>query len=198
MSKIHAFKQLPITKLESDGSNWITYKTQLETAIIASGLGKHLNGRAKKPDAFEKLADGTWKAKGAADGVPAPEASAIEAFEDLLDEWDQNEAVLKSQIFLTIYDSLLIRVQSLASGFDIWKAVCDTEQRTVEPAIKHPLVKHKSPLSIGISIHRDGGREFMLICSLCIMHKVFWPNMLNKISLGQANIPNKDIICNTA
>ena len=86
MSKIHAFKQLPITKLESDGSNWITYKTQLETAIIASGLGKHLNGRAKKPDAFEKLSDGSWKAKGAADGAPAPEASAIEAFEDLLDE----------------------------------------------------------------------------------------------------------------
>jgi hypothetical protein len=52
----------------------------------------------------------------------AEEAAQIEA-EKKVDDYEQKEAGVKQQIFNTIYDSLLIRVQKHTKASDVWDAI---------------------------------------------------------------------------
>ena len=120
MSSISSFKPFPIDKLESDYSNWIVYSTQMLNCVRASGLTKHLDGRAVEPDEL-KYDSKTRKWLDAA-GNAANDAVAGD-FEKRLDEWQMVQAHIKSQIFFSIPESLLISVRNLPTANDIWEAI---------------------------------------------------------------------------
>lgn len=113
MSSISSFKPFPIDKLESDNSNWIVYSTQMLNCVRASGLAKHLDGRAVEPDEL-KYDSKTRKWLDAA-GNAANDAVAGD-FEKHLDEWQMVQAHIKSQIFFSIPESLLISVRNLPTA----------------------------------------------------------------------------------
>ncbi|KLO11263.1 hypothetical protein SCHPADRAFT_877255, partial [Schizopora paradoxa] len=120
MSNIVSFKPFPIDKLEPDYSNWIVYSTQMETCVMASGLVRHLDGRAVAPtDLKYDTTKRKWLDK---EGKIAGD-DVVEAFEKKLDEWTQVQAHIKSQIFFSIPESMLISVRSLPTAHDIWEAV---------------------------------------------------------------------------
>jgi hypothetical protein len=60
-----------IPQLSKDGTNWITYKERMLTAISARGLMRYVDGRAVKPKPF-KMDDKMGKLV-KPDGQPASE-----------------------------------------------------------------------------------------------------------------------------
>src|ERR1700759_888801 len=89
-----AFYQVP--KLKDDGTNWVTYRTRLETAIGSKGLKRHLLGQARKPKPLEVDEDGTPLAR---DGTTPTTETEIEENETKLDEYDQKEFAVKQALF---------------------------------------------------------------------------------------------------
>ncbi|KAG1852282.1 hypothetical protein DFJ58DRAFT_635001, partial [Suillus subalutaceus] len=110
-----------IPKLAEDGSNWITYKERTLTAIGARGLMRFTNGQAYEPAPFALHKDTKTPIK--ADGT-APSPAEIDELEKKVDEYHQKNALVKQQIFSMITDWLLLRVQNLYEGSDIWAEIC--------------------------------------------------------------------------
>src|SRR5258707_15572927 len=75
-----------IPKLAEDGTNWITYKERMLTAIGARGLMRYIDGRVKPPIPLA-LSPTTGEPLKAA-GKPALDME-IEALDDKLDEFCQ-------------------------------------------------------------------------------------------------------------
>jgi hypothetical protein len=118
-----------IPKLADDSLNWITYKERMLTAIGARGLMRYTDGCKVKPDPFE--VDSTTKKLKKPDGT-TPTDKEIEDLDDLIDEYHQKDSLVKQQIFSTITDQLLLRVQSLGSASKIWSEVCKIHEGKTE------------------------------------------------------------------
>ncbi|KAG2345671.1 hypothetical protein BDR05DRAFT_864888, partial [Suillus weaverae] len=104
-----------VPKLAEDGSNWITYKEQTLTAIGARGSMRYTDGRAIRPVPFQaKKPDGS-----------KPMETEIEALDKTIDKFYQKDSLVKQQVFSTISDRLLLRVQKLDSAATIWAEICD-------------------------------------------------------------------------
>jgi len=106
-----------IPKLAEDGSNWITYKERMLTAIGARGLMRYIDGRVKQPIPFAMSPTTGELLK--ADGKPATDAE-IEALDDKLDEFCQKNSMVKQHIFSTLSDRLVVRIKHLKSASMIW------------------------------------------------------------------------------
>src|SRR5882762_10588084 len=106
-----------IPRLADDGTNWITYKERLLTAIGARGLMRYINSQTKQPLPFLDL---KGKELVKEDGKPATDAKQ-EAQDDKIDEWYQKDAYVKQHIFSTITDRLLLWVQKLPNASEIWE-----------------------------------------------------------------------------
>ena len=109
-----------IPKLAEDGTNWITYKERMLTAISARGLMRYVDGRATKPAPF--ALDPKTQLPITAQGA-APTDAEIEALDDKIGDYYQKDALVKQHIFSTISDRLLLRVQSLLSASKIWAEI---------------------------------------------------------------------------
>src|SRR5882757_4841884 len=109
-----------IPKLAEDGTNWITYKERMLTAISARGLMRYVDGRATLPAPF--ALDPKTQLPITAQGA-APTDAEIEALDDKIDDYYQKDALVKQHIFSTISDRLLLRVQSLLSAWKIWAEI---------------------------------------------------------------------------
>src|SRR5258708_5950247 len=109
-----------IPKLAKDGTNWITYKERMLTAISAQGLMHYINGQVKQPIPF--TIDPSNNTPVRADGKPAMEVE-IEALDDKLNEFCQKDSLVKQHIFSTISDRLLLCIQSLQSASKIWAKI---------------------------------------------------------------------------
>ncbi|KIK32341.1 hypothetical protein CY34DRAFT_101732, partial [Suillus luteus UH-Slu-Lm8-n1] len=101
-----------VPKLAEDGSNWITYKERTLTAISARGLMRYVDGRA--PDGSN------------------PTEKEIEERDKKLDEYDQKNSLVKQQVFSTITDRLLLRVQKLESASEVWAEICQIHEDKTE------------------------------------------------------------------
>src|SRR5258705_1212259 len=109
-----------IPKLAEDGTNWITYKERMLTAIGARGLMRYIDGRVKQPIPFA-LSPATGEPL-KADGKPATDAE-IEALEDKLDEFCQKNSLVKQHIFSTLSDRLVLQIQILQTASKIWAEI---------------------------------------------------------------------------
>ena len=99
------------------------------TAIGARGLMRYADGRKTEPKPFE--VDKTTKKLKKPDGT-TPTDSEIEDLDKKIDEYHQKDSLVKQQIFSTISDQLLLRVQSLGSASDIWNEVCKIHEGKTE------------------------------------------------------------------
>src|SRR5258705_9255657 len=108
-----------IPKVAEDGSNWVTYKERMLTAIGARGLMQYVDGWAKQPIPF--VLDASQTPLNVA-GKPATDTE-IEALDDKLDDFYQKDALVKQHIFSTISDRILLHVQNLQSASKIWAEI---------------------------------------------------------------------------
>ncbi|KAG1831651.1 hypothetical protein DFJ58DRAFT_634162, partial [Suillus subalutaceus] len=114
-----------VPKLAEDGSNWITYKERTLMALGARGLMRYTEGRATKPLPF--AVDASTKALTKADGT-VPTQAEIDELDKKIDEYYQKDSLVKQQVFSTITDRLLLRVQNLKDASEIWKEICQIHE----------------------------------------------------------------------
>ncbi|OJA12498.1 hypothetical protein AZE42_13426 [Rhizopogon vesiculosus] len=110
-----------VPQLVEDGTNWITYKERILTVIGARGLMWYVDGQATKPIPYALDAKTGKPVK--PDGMPLT-ATEIEELDDKIDKFYQKDSLVKQQIFGTITDRLLLRVQKLKVSAKIWAEVC--------------------------------------------------------------------------
>jgi hypothetical protein len=118
-----------VPKLAEDGSNWITYKEQMLTAIGARGLMWYADGCAVRPSLF-KVHKKTKKL--VKDDGTEPTEAEVEALDKKLDEFYQKDSLVKQQVFSTITDRLLLHVQKLKVASQIWNEICDIHKDKTE------------------------------------------------------------------
>jgi hypothetical protein len=119
-----------VPKLAEDGSNWITYKERTLTAISARGLMRYADGRALEPLPYP-VDEKTGSLKPKADGS-IPNEKEIEERDKKIDEYDQKNSLVKQQVFSTITDRLLLRVQKLESASEVWAEICQIHEDKTE------------------------------------------------------------------
>jgi hypothetical protein len=109
-----------VPQLAEDGSNWITYKERALTALGARGLMCYTDGRAVKPIPFTVDSTGNTMKK---DNTVATQTE-IDKLDEKIDIYHQKNSLVKQQIFSTITDRLLLRVQKLDEASKIWAEIC--------------------------------------------------------------------------
>lgn len=120
-----------IPKLAEDGLNWITYKERMLTVLGARGLMRYTDGRAVKPIPF--AIDEKTKAVTKPDGS-TPSQTEIDELDKKLDEFYQKDSLVRQQIFNTITDRMLLRIQKLDRASTIWDEICTIhEGKTISP-----------------------------------------------------------------
>jgi len=113
-----------VPKLACDGSNWITWKTQvLATLASNKGVMQHLNGLAQQLSKIPVYAPTHI--------ISEDKEEALEKAEKCWDEYHQREVLIWAQVFITIPELLLIEVRKLATAREVWNAVCAKHEKTV-------------------------------------------------------------------
>ncbi|OAX32156.1 hypothetical protein K503DRAFT_702492 [Rhizopogon vinicolor AM-OR11-026] len=99
-----------VPKLAEDGTNWITYKERVLTAIGARGLMRYADGRAVKPVLYK--VDETTKEHKKADGSIATETE-IEELDKKIDEYCQ---ISRTEFYCVCKDSMVPSA--------VWTEIC--------------------------------------------------------------------------
>ena len=106
-----------VPKLACDDSNWVTWKSQMMATLLSTrGAKRHLDGTAQVPPAIPTYPKGRT--------LTEEEEGEPDDLERCWDDYNQREATIMAQIFITVLDSVLIKVRNLATAKEVWEAVC--------------------------------------------------------------------------
>jgi hypothetical protein len=108
---------LNIPKLRDNGSNWADYQERTRTALRAKGLIRHIDGTAREPVFFTKVADKLIKS----DGNPPTEVE-IEDLEKKIDNYNQKEYQAHYVIQSTVSAHLNLQIKGKTTA-EMWTAV---------------------------------------------------------------------------
>ena len=111
-----------LPKLATDGSNWLVWKSRMQTFVGVRKLAHHLDSLTIPPAKPEPLAKEADKA-------------AIENHEketEKYDEWMQGDIEVKHYIHATIPDSLHIQTINCASSKEIWETICKEHENKTQ------------------------------------------------------------------
>ena len=115
-------KSFPIPKLACDGSNWVTWKSQMMATLSSTrGAKRHLNGTARVPPVIPTYPKGHT--------LTEEEEDKLDDLERRWDNYNQREATIMAQIFTTVPDSILIEVQNLATAKKCGKLYVQNRKR---------------------------------------------------------------------
>ena len=109
-----------VPRLANDGSNWVDYKSCLQSAIRAQGLSGYLEGRLCRPIEAKYLPDGSAILP---DGT-TPTDEELDQLESKLDDYLQRDAMTCQHICNTIDDALITQTRNEPTAADAWKAIC--------------------------------------------------------------------------
>ncbi|KIM55226.1 hypothetical protein SCLCIDRAFT_98005, partial [Scleroderma citrinum Foug A] len=110
-----------IPTLKSDGSNWLTYKKQVEWAMEAKGLVEYLDGTILKPLDPSTGKDSSWK--------PMDEEKlAVTEYPDKLAVWKKDNGCAKQILGSLLPEIILIKIPNDATAHEIWDALSDEFQ----------------------------------------------------------------------
>ena len=101
---------LKVPKLSEDGSNWILYKSQFVSAVIAKKLCRYLTGTIRAPLLTT---------------APGIDPDADEHYEVALDEYESGHNSIKTLLFQTLPELLKLKISLKTLGNECWKIVTD-------------------------------------------------------------------------
>jgi hypothetical protein len=120
-----------VPKLLDNGTNWITYRERVMTAVGSRGLKQHLEGRAKKPQEVVTIDIGTANAPkivSSVDGTTEATEDQIEEAEKKLDKYEQRECAIKQALYGSISDRRLLEIKNLTTAAEAWKKLCSLHE----------------------------------------------------------------------
>jgi hypothetical protein len=113
----YATSRIRLSTLGQRGENFVIWKTQLKSQITGMGKARYINGCATAP-VEPTLPD---KADNAA---KAAHKKALEEYNELLDEWEQNNEKICTLFFATIHQMHKIRIANHSSTRESWNELC--------------------------------------------------------------------------
>jgi hypothetical protein len=120
-----------VPKLLDNGTNWLTYREWVLTAIGSQGLKRYLEGRAKKPNGVTIINIGTEAAPNMVHSVNSTTlatADEIEEAEKKLDEYKQQECAVKQTLYGLISNRRLIEIKNITTAAEAWKKLCSLHE----------------------------------------------------------------------
>lgn len=139
-----------LPRLEENGSNYSTWKAEMETAFVSKGLSRYIEGTAKVPvdpripvtplpPTSHRAADpaaaaiATATAGASTSGPSAPSTSSpvavaatpeeVEDYLVELDEWRQKHAKVKHILYMTLPDTVKLEIADVHLASDLWTLV---------------------------------------------------------------------------
>ena len=106
-------------KLHDDGSNWADYHAQVQVAMEAKGLWKHVEGKATPPKLYAKV-------NGIAvlsDGKTQAMEEQIEACECRIDDFTKAASLAKHVILSTTSARIGMKIKTLTTAKVMWDEV---------------------------------------------------------------------------
>ena len=110
-----------VPTLKSDGSNWLTYKKQVEWAMEAKGLVEYLDGIILKPLDLSTGKDSSWK-------PTDKEKLAVTEYPDKLAVWKKDNGCAKQILGSSLPEIILIKIPNNATAHEIWDTLSDEFQ----------------------------------------------------------------------
>ena len=110
-----------IPTLKSDGSNWLTYKKQVEWEMEAKGLVEYLDGTILRPLDPSAGKDSSWKPTN-------EEKLAVTEYPDKLAVWKKDNGCAKQILGSLLPEIILIKIPNDATAHEIWDALSDEFQ----------------------------------------------------------------------
>jgi len=114
-----------LPRLSESGENFPTWKAEVESAVIAKGLLRYMDGRAKPPippvdlDASQQR-DAT---------LVAAQAVQVEKYDTDYDQWMEKNAQLMTIFYRTVSPSLKLELHPLKTAAEAWKRILEEHQR---------------------------------------------------------------------
>jgi hypothetical protein len=113
----YATSHIRLPTLGQHGENFVIWKTQLKLQITGMGKARYINGCTTAP------VEPTLPDK-ADDAAKAVHKKALEEYDELLDEWEQNNEKICTLFFATIYQMHKIRIANHSSACESWNELC--------------------------------------------------------------------------
>jgi hypothetical protein len=112
-------KLLEVPKLDASGKDWPAWKARLELSLTARGLSGYLYGTKPMPIDPAEGQSVAW--------IPTTslEVAAVRDYEESLEKWVEQDAIVKQQIAVTIPDSLFMLIKSKPTAHDYFNALKD-------------------------------------------------------------------------
>jgi hypothetical protein len=105
-------KLLGVEKLATDGSNWPLWQATLMSYFELKNLLRHVKGTAiRPPDPPTFIAGHT---------LTEDEEAHVERAEDRLDKYLAREGQVKTQIMVSVSESLALMLQKMKTAKEVW------------------------------------------------------------------------------
>ena len=111
----HPDKSVAVKRLATDGSNWPLWKATLMSYFESRNLVKHVNGTSDRP------LDPPTFPKGHI--LSDDEEAKVDKAEEKLEKYLSREGQVKTQIILSVSESLALMLQRQKTAKDIWDAL---------------------------------------------------------------------------
>jgi gag-polypeptide of LTR copia-type len=116
-------KLLGVEKLATDGSNWPLWRATLQSYFELKDLLKHIEGIAVKPHDPPNFA--------AAYTPTEDEEARVEKAEERLEKYLAREGQVKSQIIVSVSESLALMLQKKKTAKEVWDTL--VQEMTKKP-----------------------------------------------------------------
>src|SRR5882724_10376349 len=105
-----------VVKLSTDGSNWVTFKTQFIYAMAGHDIEGHFNGSEPflTPPTFSTTDQNKWTPK---------DKAKHESHLKSIRTWKRNENIAHMQLAQAISDSLLLTIQHAGNVANMWATI---------------------------------------------------------------------------
>ena len=105
-------KSLGVERLATDGSNWPLWRATLMSYFESGNLVKHVNGTADGPPDPPTFAKGHI--------LPDDEETKVDKTEERLENYLSREGQVKTQIILSVSESLALMLQKQTTAKGTW------------------------------------------------------------------------------
>ena len=111
----HSDKAVAVERLATDGSNWPLWKATLKSYFESRNLIKHVEGTADRPPNPPTFPKGHV--------LTYDEEAKVDKAEERLEKFLSREGHVKTQIILSVSESLALMLQKQKTAKDTWDAL---------------------------------------------------------------------------
>jgi len=140
-----------VAKLSTNGSNWVTFKTQFIYAMAGHDIEGDFDGSKPfpTPPTFSTMDQNKWTSK---------DETKHESHLKSIRTWKRNENIAHVQLAQAISDSLLLRIQHAGNVANMWATIMtehDRKGRMMQVDLRRRMTEKRAKETDDIWAHLD-------------------------------------------